>query len=126
SSATLSGNGTLTLAAGTNNINVSSNIPFTISSLVTGSGSFTKYNGGTLTFTNGSNNYSGSTSINAGTLSIGASANLGDNSVTNTLTLAGGSLSTSAGFTNTRNITIGTGGGTITSTSGTAVYDGTI
>ncbi len=56
---------------------------------------------------------------------MSSSANLGNGSGTNTLIFGGGSLYTTAGFTNARNITLNDDG-TLTSASGTAVYTGTI
>ncbi len=78
--------------------------------------------GGTLTLS-GTNLYSGATTINAGTLNISATGNLGDGSATNTLTLNGGTLRATASLllgTN-RTIAVGAGGGTLSTAAGTTL-----
>ena len=69
----------------------------------------------------GANSYSGSTTINSGTLSISASNNLGDGSATNILAVSNGTLrSTGVGVSLgvARSLAIGAGGATIEVTAG--------
>jgi autotransporter-associated beta strand protein len=98
--------------------------------IISGTGSLTKSGTGTLTLSR-TNTYSGSTTINAGTISISAAAGLGatpgsadaDNIVFN-----GGTLQTTADITlgTNKGITL-TGNGTInTDTSTTLTYGGVI
>ena len=83
----------------------------------------------------GSNNYSGTTTISAGTLAAGASANLGNAGATNNIVLNGGTLNTGATFVLTANRGIGLGpaqgatggGGTIeVDATTTLTYGGSI
>jgi autotransporter-associated beta strand protein len=103
------GSGVLNLVlASSGNFNIGSGSTLTISSVISGSGqSITKTGGGVLTLS-GANTYSGGTTLNAGTLQLGASST---GSVTNgpvgtgTLTLNGGTLSSDVGdFITTRSI----------------------
>jgi len=101
----------------------------TVSGVVSGSGSgITKTGAGTLALTN-TNTFSGQTNINGGTVSVSASANLGDASATNTIALAGGTLQSTGTFdagTN-RSVALGTGGGTVDVTGTNALtLSGTI
>ncbi|MFD1490959.1 autotransporter outer membrane beta-barrel domain-containing protein, partial [Ancylobacter vacuolatus] len=66
----------------------------------------------------GSNTYEGGTTVSAGTLQVGADAALGDAS--GGLTLAGGTLATSASFTSDRDVTL-TGAGTFSTATDTSL-----
>ena len=80
----------------------------TISGILSGAGGLTKIGTGTLTLS-GTNTHSGGTIVNAGTISASSDSNFG----TGDITLDGGSLQYSSGFTLAKNITIGSSGGTI-------------
>lgn len=69
----------------------------------------------------GNNTYSGQTAINDGTLNVATSGNLGDASATNTLSLNGGTLRTTAtlDLTANRTVAIGASGGTLSAATGT-------
>ncbi|MDB6075242.1 MAG: proteinsorting protein, partial [Verrucomicrobiaceae bacterium] len=74
-----------------------------------------KAGAGTLVL-GGANTYSGVNTISAGILSISSAGNLGNNSVTNTISIAGGALrntGTSVTLGTNRSVTLGAGGGTI-------------
>ncbi|MEA3210849.1 MAG: fibronectin-binding autotransporter adhesin [Chthoniobacter sp.] len=77
-------------------------------------GNVTKLGAGTVTFT-GNNTYNGLTTLTAGTLSVGSSANLGDASAANKLAFGGGILQATGTFSlgTTRTVALNTGGGTI-------------
>ena len=90
--------------------------------VISGTGTVTKEGAGKLTLS-GTNTYSGGTTINDGTISISAAANLG----TGTLTLDGGTLQTTASFTSSRGATLGAGGGSLNINAGTTLREsGTI
>ena len=112
SSLTISGNH-LNLA-GTLTSNEPTNDALTISSVVAdvASGSLTKSGAGTLTLSR-TNTYSGTTTVNGGTLSITDHSGIGNN--TAALTLNGGTLTvTGTGSQTIANpITLGTNGGTV-------------
>jgi autotransporter-associated beta strand protein len=93
-----------------------------------GIGSFTKSGTNTLTLSGGANTFTGVTTINSGTVSVGALANGGSasdigaaNNSAGNLVLNGGALQyTGAGASSDRLFTLGSGGGTIDSSgSGT-------
>ncbi len=78
----------------------------TIDAELTGAAGLVKTDAGTLVLT-GSNSYTGGTSINGGTLQIGADGNLGGGAIR----FDGGTLQTTATFTSARGVElIGTGG----------------
>lgn len=78
----------------------------TIDAELTGAAELVKTDAGTLVLT-GANGYTGGTSINGGTLQIGADANLGGGAIR----FDGGTLQTTASFTSARGVElIGTGG----------------
>ncbi|RIJ31354.1 autotransporter-associated beta strand repeat-containing protein [Henriciella algicola] len=81
---------------------------YTLSNVISGTGSISKSDTGTLTLT-GANTYSGGTTISGGTLSVSADNNLGASS--GTLTLGGGTLATTASFASARDITLLIGSG---------------
>ncbi len=94
------------------------------SSVISGSGAVAQSGSGTLVLS-AANTYSGTTTINAGTLSIASNANLGAVATSAPLNINGGTLLTSATFTmdnagnNKRGIIIGGGGATISNNSAT-------
>ncbi len=85
---------------------------YTFGGVISGSGGFQQNGGGTTVLT-ATNTYSGGTAINAGTLAVGADANLG--AATGGLTFDGGTLQFGSSFNlaATRNITLSAGGGTL-------------
>src|SRR5258705_5287259 len=78
---------------------------------------------GTTTLT-ANNTYSGGTTISAGTLAVGADANLGNTS--GALSFGGGTLQYLAGFTSNRGVTLNAGGGTFDTNGNDATLGGTI
>ncbi len=120
--------GTFTSASGaTLAFDSSSNLSFT--GVLSGSGSLLQSGTGRLTLT-GNQTYTGSTTIDAGTLSISADGRLGTAPVSATpghLVLDGGTLRTTATMTLNarRGIALGAGGGTF-QTTGTLTYAGVI
>jgi len=94
---------------------------WTISSILSGSGSLTKTGAGNLTLT-GINTYSNGTILNEGTLTINNNSALG----TSTMTFNGGILQNAARFDFTRNITLNTGGGTFNTDSYTMQLSGAL
>ncbi len=96
----------------------------TISGVISDSGGITKSGSGTWTLTR-ANTYTGTTTINQGTLQVGANNNLG----TGAILVDGGTLRTTNTFaiTATRTVTMGTSGGTLeTAPSTTLTYAGAI
>ncbi len=75
-----------------------------------GGGSLTMSGAGTLVLT-GTNTYSGSTNLNAGTISIASDASLGAVGVG--LSFSGGTLRTTAAITSPRSLLVASGGGTL-------------
>jgi autotransporter-associated beta strand protein/predicted outer membrane repeat protein len=112
-----------TLSLGTSSLTVSNtDASSVISGQITGSGSLTKSGTGTLTLSNSTSSYTGTTSVQGGTLSISADGDLGAvpgtataNAVTlanhGVLQLANGAASVT--LSANRGITLGINGGTI-------------
>jgi fibronectin-binding autotransporter adhesin len=95
----------------------------TFSGTIIGTSTLTKVGTGTLTLS-GTNAYLGNTNINGGTISIGASSNLG--SGVNGLTFNGGTLFTTAGITSARAVTLNLSGGTIDTNGFDSTFSGAI
>ncbi|WP_448474141.1 autotransporter-associated beta strand repeat-containing protein [Martelella sp. FLE1502] len=89
----------------------SSSVTVTMGGAISGSGQLRKTGAGALTLTSAANAYSGGTSIEGGSLVVGADANLGDAS--GKVTLSGGALTASATFSTSREIDIDSTGGTV-------------
>ena len=87
-------------------VNTDSGVTTTLSGVISGaSGSaFSKLGAGTLVLS-GVNTYSGSTNLNAGTLSVSADANLGASG--GAIVFNGGTLATTASFDSARNVSLG-------------------
>lgn len=106
---TLSGGGTNggNITLGTGNITVDNTSNTSYSGVISGSGSFTKSGAGTLSL-GASNTYTGTTIINAGTLTLNAASSLPS---ANAITINGGNLqiNNSSALTNTNSITLTSG-----------------
>jgi autotransporter-associated beta strand protein len=108
SGSSITGSDTNLTVAGSGNVALAASIQ-------TGNGTFTKNGAGTTTLS-GVNTYAGQTSINGGVVSINASNNLGNGSVTNTIAIAGGTLRNTGSLVNlgvNRSVNIGAGGATL-------------
>ncbi len=92
---------------------------FTISGVIGGGQTLTKTGSGTLALS-GANNYTGGTSIQLGTLSVGSPSNLG----TGGLTLGGGTLQTTGAFSSSMAVSV-IANSTITSNAAT-ILSGTL
>jgi len=77
---------------------------------IIGTGAVVKEGSGTLTLA-GTNTYTGGTTVSGGVLEVADNANLG--AASGGLVLAGGTLRSTTGVTLARNVTVGTGGGTL-------------
>ena len=128
---TLNSNRGIALGASNGIIDVNSGTTLTYGGIMAGSGTLTKEDSGTLTLS-GVNTYTGSTTINGGTISISADSGLGaapGSATAGHLTLNGGTLHSSADFTMNANrgIALGTSHGTINvDGSRTLTYGGII
>eukprot|EP01034_Spumella_vulgaris_P015201 gene15201-19413_t len=83
---------------------VSPRFATTFSGLISGAGSLRKTGNSTLTLTHSANSYSGGTIIADGTVSVSADGQLGASS--GPLTLSGGSLAVSSGFSSARTVSL--------------------
>ena len=92
---------------GTDIINDNGN-SFTLSGLISGTGTLRKFNGGTLILANAGNSYSGGTLLDGGVLQIASDGALGASSGSLTFT-SSATLVTTADITSTRAIAIGSG-----------------
>ena len=94
-------------------VTVTAGLTATINAPITGSAGLTSNGGGTLVLTNAANAYTGGTTITGGgAISVAADGALGATGVGNGLTLNGGSLIATAGFTSARTVAL-TGIGTV-------------
>ncbi len=83
----------------------------TLSGQITGTGGLTKAGMGTLVLSNAANNYTGGTSLSGGGTTIIAADGALGNAAGGLVLTNGSALRTTAGFTSSRAVTIGTGGG---------------
>lgn len=108
------------IATGGGLLTLNSSGAITQTGVISGTGALNKLGSGTLTLSQ-TNSYSGGTSINGGTISVATLPSAAGNSTIGTGNLSidnGGMLSyTGANVTFNRAITVGSGGGTIQSTS---------
>lgn len=113
----------VTLGASGGTFEVSAGQTLTVANPVAGAGALTKTGAGTLTLS-GANSYAGTTTINAGVLSIAAVGNLGSGAIV----LGGGTLRTtgSGGITVNRSITLTANSVLDTQNSGNTNYTGVI
>ena len=100
-----------------------------VTNIISGSGGLTKAGAGTLILSGTNSSYAGKTAVNGGTLMISADLGLGavpGATVTDQLTLNGGTLSAPAGFTmnSKRGLTLGAAGGTIDVATGQSLSYG--
>jgi filamentous hemagglutinin family protein len=128
----LSGNGgingtsVLAFGAGPGIIRAVANI--TISSQITGSAGLTTGGTGIITLSNAGNSFTGDIRISQGTVKISADANLGLGSGSTNITLAGGTLQTTATFTlsSSRGIFLKGPGSISVDSSSVLTYNGVI
>ncbi|MCI5053551.1 MAG: autotransporter-associated beta strand repeat-containing protein [Pelagibacteraceae bacterium] len=122
----LAGASNFTQTAGSLEVNATGDSSY--SGVMSGSGSFTKSGSGALTLS-GTNSYTGSTSINAGTLKITDAAGLGT-TASGTTVASGATLEVSGGLTIAETLSLsGTGAssnGALRFTSGNNTYSGNI
>src|SRR5439155_3090433 len=114
------------LSTGGGTFDVNNATTLTLSGGVTGTTALTKTGAGSLVL-GGTNTYTGGTVINAGSVSISADNNLGSSTAAS-LTLAGGTLTTTTGFSTPRFIVLNSTGGTVntTATTSTVTHSGVI
>ena len=105
--------GTIGVSAGT----------LTLSGFLSGSGSLTKSGTGTLVLSE-ANTYSGGTTLSAGIVSVGADNNLGASG--GGMTLDGGILLASQGFSSARAFSLTSNGGTIGVSKGALILSGVV
>ncbi|WP_241392802.1 autotransporter-associated beta strand repeat-containing protein [Pseudomonas chlororaphis] len=98
---------TLNSAGGT--FDVAAATTLNLNGVIAGSGALNKTSAGTLVL-NGANTYAGGTVINGGVLQVASDGNLG--AAVGTLSLDGGTLSTTGSFSSTRATTLNSAGGT--------------
>jgi fibronectin-binding autotransporter adhesin len=120
--ATFASSRTVTLT-GPGTVDTADATTFTLSGVISGSGSFAKAGTGTLVLT-GANAYTGGTIVSGGTLQISADVALGDAS--GGLTFDGGTLRTTDTFTSARAVTLAGGGAFSTDADTTLSLSGTI
>ncbi|QEG33643.1 autotransporter-associated beta strand repeat-containing protein [Bythopirellula goksoeyrii] len=100
----ITGSGLITLGSGTLTVVENSASTRTFSGSITGTGSLAKNGSHTLVLT-GNNTFSGELSLSGGTLSVGASNNLGNTGAN--IVFFGGTLQTTGSFDNVREVFIG-------------------
>ena len=105
--------GPLTLGAGTETVTTAAGTTLTANGIISGAGALTKTGTGTLVY-GGANTYTGTTTVNAGTLQLGAANRIAD---TNAITVASGATFNLNGFA--ERIGSLSGGGNVTLGAGT-------
>ncbi|HMP92403.1 MAG TPA: autotransporter-associated beta strand repeat-containing protein, partial [Phnomibacter sp.] len=112
--------GPITLGGYNLNLASATGNTLTLPGIISGTGGSLTHTGAGTTELSGANTYTGNTTINAGTLSIGADNNLGAGSIS----LSGGTLRTTASFTTAKALAI-TAASTLQVNTGTLTYSGT-
>jgi fibronectin-binding autotransporter adhesin len=120
----IAGAGALNLSSYTLTTNASSDT--TYSGVISGTGSLTKNGTGTLTLSNAGNSYTGTTTVNAGTLALGANQSRGAIAGAGALDLSSYTLTTNSSSSTTYSGVIsGTGGGLTKNGTGTLTLTNT-
>ena len=114
---------TVAVQLGAFNLTVNQSSTANFGGVISGTGGLIKAGSGTLNLT-ATNTYSGGTTISSGVLGVASDAALG--AASGGVTLAGGTLRFNGAFTSARSITLGTGGGTIDTSSNTDTLSGTV
>src|SRR6056300_563735 len=119
----LSGTGAVQIASGVT-LTTGDTVDYKISGIISGDGNLTKAGSGSLTLSNNSNSYTGDTTVNVGTLKVTTNNALGTNAAGTTVA-SGATLDfANINYATTEAITVN--GGTISTSTGTSSFTGTI